>query len=293
MRLDHWYRGPRPDISIELFPPKTPEGVETLFQRVAELQRLGPAFFSMTYGAAGSTRDQTLDLCRRLTTQAQVEVMCHLTVVGQSKAQTRENLAQLKAMGIENLLALRGDPPAGDPTFTPHPDGFQTSLELIQEAHRDPWFAIAVSGFPEVHQEAKGRAADIAYLTQKVEAGACVVITQLFFDNAYFFEFVGHVRKAGITVPVVPGILPILSVPQIRRMASLCGATIPPAVAAALARHEGDEEGATQYGIQLATQQCDGLLKAGVPGLHFYALNRTRSVAAVLTNLGFPRPGSG
>lgn len=286
MRLDQLYRGPAPDISIELFPPKTPDGVTRLFETVAALARLKPAFFSMTYGAAGSTRDQTLTLCERLKREAGVEVMCHLTVVGQSKQQVRDNLAALKRMGISNVLALRGDPPAGDPTFAPHPDGFQTSLELIQEARRDPWFAIAVSGFPEVHQEAKDRAADIAYLKRKVEAGACVVITQLFFDNAYFFEFVDAVWKAGITVPVIPGILPILSVPQIRRMAQLCGATIPPAVAAELARHEQDEAGATQYGIELATRQCEGLLKAGVPGLHFYALNRTRSVAAVLTNLG-------
>lgn len=289
MRLDQLYQGSSPDISIELFPPKTPEGVETLFQTVESLKRLTPAFFSMTYGAAGSTRDTTLALCDRLKNQAKVETTCHLTVVGQSKQEVRENLAQLKRMGVYNVLALRGDPPAGDPTFTPHPDGFHTSVELVHEARRDPWFAVAVSGFPEVHQEARDRAADIAYLTAKVDAGACVILTQLFFDNAYFFEFLEHVRRAGIRVPVVPGILPILSVAQVRRFTALCGATIPPPVARELAKYEQDDEGAVRYGIELATRQCEGLLKAGVPGLHFYALNRTRSVEAVLQNLCLAR----
>ena len=285
MRLDQLYRGPRPDISIELFPPKTPEGVEALFQTIEALKRLQPAFFSMTYGAAGSTRDLTLDLCDRMKNRAKVETTCHLTVIGQSRAEVRENLRRLKAMGIPNVLALRGDPPAGAPTFHPHPDGFHTSVELIREAHRDPWFAIAVSGFPEVHQEARDRAADIAYLKEKIDAGGCVVLTQLFFDNAYFFEFLEQVRGAGITVPVVPGILPMLSVAQVRRFTALCGSTIPPAVARELTTYEADDEGAVQYGIELATRQCEGLLKAGVPGLHFYALNRTRSVEAVLRNL--------
>ena len=219
MRLDELYRGPRPDISIELFPPKTPEAVEKLFETVESLKRFEPAFFSMTYGAAGGTRELTLELCDRLRHQARVETTCHLTVVGQSQTQVRDNLRRLKAMRISNILALRGDPPSGDPTFTPHPDGFQTSVELIQEAHKDLWFAIAVSGFPEVHQEAKDRASDIAYLTRKIEAGGSVILTQLFFENAYFFDFLEAVRKAGITVPVVPGILPILSVAQVRRFA--------------------------------------------------------------------------
>ena len=289
MRLDQLYRGQAPDLSIELFPPKAPEATESLFATVERLKRLKPAFFSMTYGAAGSTRGRTLALCDRLKNRAGVETMCHLTVIGQSKEEVRENLRQLKGMGIYNMIALRGDPPAGDPTFRPHPDGFQTSVELIEEAHKDPWFAIAVSGFPEVHQEAKTRAADIAYLKRKVDAGGCVVLTQLFFDNAYFFEFLEHVRKAGITVPVVPGILPILSVTQARRFTQLCGSTIPPAVARELAKYESDDEGAMQYGIELATRMCAELLKAGAPGLHVYALNRARSVEAICHSLGLPR----
>ena len=285
MRLSELYQSGKPDISIELFPPKTPEGVEKLFETVDQLKALKPAFFSMTYGAAGSTRTLTLDLCDRLKNKAHVEATCHLNIIGQSKEETRGNLKRLKELGIYNLLALRGDPPRDQPHFQPHPDGFHSSVELIAEARKDPWFSIAVTGFPEVHPEAKDRASDMAYLKKKIEAGGCVAITQLFLDNAYFFEFMEHVRKAGITVPVVPGILPILSVSQVRRFAALCGSTIPPAVEKELAKYEKDEEGATRYGIELATRLCEGLLKAKVPGLHFYALNRARSTEAILSNL--------
>ncbi len=282
MRLNELYRSGRPEISIEFFPPKTPEGVEKIFETVERLKKLKPVFFSMTYGAAGSTRDLTLELCDRLKNRSQVETMCHLNIIGQSKEQTRQNLKRLKGMGVYNLLALRGDPPRDQPDFKPHPDGFHSSVELIEEAHKDPFFSIAVTGFPEVHPEAKDRASDIAYLKKKIEAGGCVVITQLFFDAAYFLEFLKEVRKVGITVPVIPGILPILSVPQVRRFASLSGATIPPRVDEELAKYEADEEGATRYGIELSIRMCRELLQAGVPGLHFYALNRSRSVEAIL-----------
>jgi len=285
MRLNQLYQSGKPEISIELFPPKTPEGVEKLFETVERLKRLQPVYFSMTYGAGGSTRNLTVELCDRLKTQAKVETTCHLNIIGQSKAETRENLRRIKAAGIYNLLALRGDPPRDRPDFKPHPDGFHSSVELIEEARKDPWFSIAVTGFPEVHPEAKDRAADLAYLKRKVEAGGCVIITQFFLDNAYFFEFLGLVKKAGIAAPVVPGILPILSASQLRRFAALCGSTIPLAVESALAKYEGDDEGATQYGIELATRLCRELIKSGVPGLHFYALNRSRSTENILSNL--------
>lgn len=285
MRLEQLYRSGRPELSIELFPPKTPEGVETLFQTVEQLKRLNPVYFSMTFGAGGSTRNLTVELCDRLKNKAGVETMCHLNLIGQSKTETRENLRQIKAAGIYNLLALRGDPPRDQPDFKPHPDGFTSSVELIQEARKDPWFSIAVTGFPEVHPEAKDRAADMAYLKRKVDAGGCVIITQFFLDNAYFFEFLELVKKAGITAPVIPGILPILSAAQVRRFAKLCGSTLPAAVEQELSRVETDDAGAVQYGIELATRQCEELLKSGVPGLHFYALNRARSTETILSNL--------
>lgn len=286
MRLDELYRSSRIDFSVEFFPPKTPEGVERLFAETVErLKVYKPAFFSMTYGAAGSTRDLTLDLVDRLKNRSRVEVMCHLNIIGQSKEETRENLRRLKGMGIYNLLALRGDPPRDQPNFKPHPEGLSTSVELIEEAHKDPRFSIAVTGFPEVHPEALDRASDIAYLKRKIDSGGCVVITQLFFDNAFFFEFLEHVRKAGIHVPVIPGILPILSVPQVRRFASLAAAKIPPRIDQELSKYNQDDEGATRFGIELSTRMCEELLKGGVPGLHFYSLNRPRSVEEILKNL--------
>jgi len=286
MRLTELYRSGKPEISIEFFPPKTPEGVQKLLnETVPQLARLNPVFFSMTYGAGGSTRDLTFELCDKLKNEKDFETTCHLNIIGQSKEETRENLRKIKAAGIYNLLALRGDPPRDQLDFKPHPDGFHSSVELIEETHKDPWFSIAVTGFPEVHPEAKDRAADMAYLKRKLKAGGSVVITQLFLDNAYFFEFMEEVKKAGITAPVIPGILPILSVSQIRRFAKLCGSTIPPAVEKELSKVENDDEAASMYGIELATQLCEGLLKFGVPGLHFYALNRTRSTLAILHNL--------
>lgn len=285
MRLDQLYKTAKPEISVEFFPPKTPEGVEKLFQTVEELKKLNPVFFSMTFGAGGSTRNLTIELCDRLKNRAKVETMCHLNIVGQSRQETKENLQKIKAAGVYNLLALRGDPPRDQPDFKPHPDGFHSSVELIEEARRDPWFSIAVTGFPEVHPEAKDRAQDMAYLKRKLDAGGCVVITQFFLDNAYFFEFMQLVKKAGITAPIVPGILPILSGSQVRKFAALCGSTIPPDVEKALAKYEQDDEACVSYGIELATRLCEGLLKSGVPGLHFYALNRARSTQTILSNL--------
>lgn len=288
MRLDRLYQSKqKPDISIELFPPKTPEGISKLFETVERLKAVHPAFFSVTFGAGGSTRDLTVDLCKRLKENSGVEVMCHLNIVGQSRDETASNLRKIKAAGITNLLALRGDPPQDQPNFKPHPDGFDSSYQLVEEAKKDPWFSIGVSGFPEIHPDAKGnRRNDIAYLKKKVDAGACVIFTQLFLDNRFFFEFLEFVRKAGISVPVIPGILPILSAAQIRRFTALCGSSIPPEVAKNLEKYEGDDAGAAEYGVELASAQCAELLKAGVPGLHFYALNRDASVRKILSNLG-------
>jgi len=286
MRLEALYKSGKPEISVELFPPKTPDGEEKLFATVEELKALRPVYFSMTYGAGGSTRNLTIELCNRLKNQSQVETTCHLNIIGQSKQETRENLAKIKAVGVYNLLALRGDPPKDQPDFKPHPDGFRASVELIREARKDPWFSIAVTGFPETHPEAKDRAADIAYLKQKVEAGGCVVITQFFLDNAFFFEFLDLAKKAGVTVPIIPGVLPILSASQLRRFAGLCGASIPEEVQKELTRLDQDDAATAEYGIELATRMCRDLLKSGVPGLHFYALNRARSTKQILSNLG-------
>lgn len=285
MRLSELYRSKKADISFELFPPKTEKGTEEMFREVERLKALHPAFFSMTYGAAGTTRDLTLALVDRLKNQVGVETMCHLTVVGQSKEETRNTLRFLKEKGIYNIIALRGDPPSGVSDFKPHPGGFRYSVELIEEAKKTNYFSIAVAGFPETHPDSQSRTSDIEYLKRKVDAGADVIITQLFFDNRFFYEYADHVQKAGITVPVVPGILPILSVQQVRRFTALCKATIPPAMEAELSKCEDDPERALKYGIELAAKQCEDLLKNKVPGLHFYCLNKSRSVEAILSNL--------
>ncbi|MBI4527624.1 MAG: methylenetetrahydrofolate reductase [NAD(P)H] [Deltaproteobacteria bacterium] len=285
MRLRDLYARPGLKVSFEFFPPKTEKGEETLFSEVEFLKALKPAFCSVTYGAAGSTRDKTVELVDRLHRDCGLEVMCHLTVVGQSKDEVRGVLLRLKQKGIENIIALGGDPPQGIVDWTPHPDGFHHSVELVREAVSYEWFSIAVAGFPEVHPRALSREHDLNYLKEKVDAGADVVITQLFFDNEDFYRYVKDLRDLGVRVPIVPGILPVLSVPQVRRFASLCGAKIPPRLESLLAKVENDEEGAVQVGIDYATEQCKELLQYGVPGIHFYCLNKRHSVKAILENL--------
>jgi len=286
VKLRDLYAQPGLTLSFEFFPPKTEKGDENLFKEIAVLKSLNPSFCSLTYGAGGSTREKTVDLVDRIHRECGIEVMCHLTVVGQSKDEVRSVLAKLKERGIENMIALGGDPPQGAADWTPHPDGFHHSVELVREAVAHQWFSIAVAGFPEVHPRAESREADLRYLKEKVDAGADVVITQLFFDNEDYYRYVEDVRRLGVPVPIVPGILPILSVPQVRRFTALCGSKIPPRLDTLLARVQNDDEGALQLGIDYATEQCEGLLRFGVSGIHFYSLNKSRSVKAIFQNLG-------
>jgi methylenetetrahydrofolate reductase (NADPH) len=227
-----------------------------------------------------------VELVDRIHRQFSLEVMCHLTVVGQSKEEARAILDKLEQRGIENLLALGGDPPQGATEWKPHPDGFHHAIELVREARGRGAFAVAVAGFPEVHPRALSRALDLRYLKEKVDAGASAIITQLFFDNEDYYRFVEDARKAGIAVPIVPGVLPILSAPQVRRFVSLCGSKIPAKLETQLSRVEEDEDGALQMGIDYASRQCEELMRFKVPGFHFYSLNKARSVTAICENLG-------
>jgi len=285
VKLRDIYAQPGLTVSVEFFPPKTPKGDATLFGEVEILKALQPAFCSVTYGAGGSTRDKTVDLVTRLHRDVGLEVMCHLTVVSQSKDEVRSVLETLKANGIENIIALRGDPPGGGDDWTPHPDGFLYSRELVEEAGAHNWFSIAVAGFPEVHPRAASRDADLRYLKEKVDAGADVVITQLFFDNDDYYRYVEDVRRLGVKVPIVPGVLPIQSTAQTRRFTALCASRIPPPLETSLATVENDDAAAVELGIEYATRQCEGLLRFGVPGFHFYSLNKSRSVMAISKNL--------
>jgi len=272
-------------LSVEFFPPKTDKGEENLFNEIEIIKRLHPGFCSVTYGAGGSTREKTVDLVDTIHSGCGLEVMCHLTVIGQSKAEARGILQKLKAKGIENLLALGGDPPQGMTDWRPHPEGFHYAIELVREANMLGGFSIAVAGFPEVHPRAVSRESDLRFLKEKVEAGAAAIITQLFFDNDYFFRFADDLNKLGVTVPIVPGILPILSASQVRRFTSLCGSKIPTALEQQLVTVEADDDAAVELGIEYATRQCEGLINYGVRGLHFYSLNKSYSVQAICKNL--------
>jgi methylenetetrahydrofolate reductase (NADPH) len=285
VKLADLYARPELTLSVEFFPPKTDKGEENLFSEIETIKRLNPAFCSVTYGAGGSTREKTIELVHRIHRTFGLEVMCHLTVVGQSKDEARAVLRELKEKGIENIIALGGDPPQGTVDWQPHPNGFHHAAELVREAVIFSGFSIAVAGFPEVHPRAESRASDLRYLKEKVDAGAVAIITQLFFDNDDYYRYVEDVRRLGIDVPIVPGVLPILSVPQVRRFTSLCCAKIPASLERELVKVENDDKAAIQLGIDYATRQCEGLIKFGVPGLHFYSLNKSYSVRAVCQNL--------
>jgi methylenetetrahydrofolate reductase (NADPH) len=283
----------RPTISFEFFPPKTPEAEEALFARaMPRLRALGPDFVSVTYGAGGSTRDKTLRIVARAKRELGLEAMAHLTCVGASRAMLREVLEEARALGIENILALRGDPPAGESNFRPAEDGLSYAHELVALVRSYGCFSIGVAGFPEGHLNCGGdKHRDWAYLRAKVEAGAEFVLTQLFYDNCDYFEFADYLRgRLGVEVPLVPGVLPILSTAQIKRFTALCGARLPAALLARLDTLGDDDEAVTQLGIEVATEQCRELLAGGAPGLHFYTLNRSRSTTAILENLGLAAP---
>jgi methylenetetrahydrofolate reductase (NADH) len=289
VKLREIYAQPGKTFSVEFYPPKDDAGVERLFAEVQELKKLNPAFCSVTYGAGGSTQDTTLQIVRRLRHEAKLEVMCHLTVVNQPKSQVHGVLEYLREIEVENLIALAGDPPQGSDEldWTPHPDGYHHSRELVEDAlatQRD-WFSIAVAGFPEVHPRAVDRESDLRYLKEKVDAGADVIITQLFYDNEDFFRYVEDVRALGVDVPIVPGMMLIQSSAQCRRIASMCKSKIPRHLEQMLEKVDGDPEAALQLGIEYTTEQCQGLLDYGVPGFHFYSLNKARQISAIFDNL--------
>ena len=286
MKLADLYARSGLTLSVEFFPPKTEKGEENLFSEIEIIKRLNPGFCSVTYGAGGSTREKTVGLVDAIHRDCGLEVMCHLTVVGQSKTEARAVLNRLKEKHIENVLALGGDPPQGMADWQPHPDGFQHAIELVREAIDLGCFSVAVAGFPECHPRATSRESDLMFLKEKVDAGAAVIITQLFFDNDDYFRFVDDLRKLHVTVPIVPGVLPILSAPQVRRFTALCCSKIPEKLERELVKVETDDNAAVEMGIEYASRQCEELIKFGVAGMHFYSLNKSYSVQAICKNLG-------
>jgi len=278
----------RPVISFEFFPTKTEEGERVLLEKtIPTLMQLKPDFCSVTFGAGGSTRDKTLMIVDRIQRQHGLTAMAHLTCVNATKEEIRGYLTEARARGIKNILALRGDPPGGEGEFKMTEGGFEFSYQLVEFIRQAGGFSIGVAGFPEGHVACKeGKYVDWHRLKNKIDHGADFLITQLFFDNRDYLEFRDHLTKLGVTVPLVPGIISILSTAQIKRFVALCGAGLPKTLVTELEKRGDDDEAVTQFGIDYATRQCQELLRQGVPGIHFYTLNKARSTTAILKNLG-------
>jgi methylenetetrahydrofolate reductase (NADPH) len=277
----------RPVISFEFFPTKTPEGERALLDKtIPALGQLNPDFCSVTYGAGGSTREKTLTIVDRIQREQGLTAMAHVTCVNATRDDTAGVLEQARALGIANILALRGDPPGGVGHFQKTEGGFEYSYELVRFIKDMGGFSIGVAGFPEGHiAQSEGKYADWQHLKHKVDQGADFVITQLFFDNRDYFEFREYLSALGVNVPVVPGIMPILKAAQIKRMVSLCGADLPAAFLKELDQRGDNDDAVAQFGIEYATRQCEELLREGAPGLHFYTLNKSRSTTEIVGNL--------
>ena len=287
MRISDLLARRRPVFSFEFFPPKSDEAAAQLEKTIADLHPLEPDFVSVTYGAGGSTREKTLDIVTRIKRDTGIEAMAHLTCVGSTKDELKSVLDRLQEAGVENVLALRGDPPKGQTTFVPTEGGFRYASELaafIRDRFDDS-LCIGGAGYPEKHIECGNPAVDLANLKRKVDSGASFIVTQLFFDNRRYFEFVDNARANGITVPIIPGIMPITNAAQVERFTIACGASLPYRLAAELDRRRDNPQAVLQLGIAHATAQCIDLLQSGAPGVHFYTLNRSTATMQVLTTL--------
>jgi methylenetetrahydrofolate reductase (NADPH) len=290
VRIDQILHERRPVFSFEFFPPKTDEGQAMLESTLAVLKEDRPDYVSVTYGAGGSTRERTVEITKWIKQDLGIEAMAHLSCVGEPTARLVEILEEIEASGIDNVLALRGDPPRGETEWRPHPGGLRHSVELIELIRERFDFCVGAACFPEVHPEAKDFSQDLAYAKRKVDAGASFLITQLFFDNELYFEFVDQARTAGIEVPLIPGIMPITNLKQIKTITGLCGATIPAELDRELNGRAGDPEAVAELGVAYATLQCSDLLARGAPGIHFYTLNRSPATRAILAALRAAHP---
>ena len=290
MRISELLDGHRPVFSFEFFPPKTDEGQRTLEGTLAILKDDSPDYVSVTYGAGGTTRNRTVDITKHIKQDLGVEAMAHLSCVGEPAERLREILHDLEHDGIENVLALRGDPPRGETEWRPHPGGLSYSIELIRLIREHFDFCVGAACFPETHPDAPDRAADLGYAKAKADAGASFLITQLFFDNGAYFDYVEEARAAGIEVPIIPGIMPITNYGQIKRFTEMCGATIPDELAEQLDGRADDPDAVAELGVAYATLQCSHLLAQGAPGIHFYTLNRSTATRAILAALRAAHP---
>jgi methylenetetrahydrofolate reductase (NADPH) len=283
-------RGDDPVFSFEFFPPKTPEGERNLYNALSELKPLEPAYVSVTYGAGGSTRDKTLEIVQRIKEEFDLEAMAHFTCVEQTVEEIESTLQRMRNAGLDNVLALRGDPPAGETEWTKTEGGLEFSHELVRLIRSNHEFSVGAACFPETHIHATSPEDDLRYLKEKVDAGVDFLITQMFFHNDLYFDFVERARAIGIDVPIIPGIWPITNVAQIKKVTELCAATIRPDLLAALEARADEPEAALDFGVAYATLQCAELLREGAPGIHFYTLNRSPATRAILGALKLQRP---
>jgi methylenetetrahydrofolate reductase (NADPH) len=290
MRISELLEHRRPVFSFEFFPPKTDEGRQTLEGTLEVLKDDRPDYVSVTYGAGGATRNSTVEITKSIKQDLGIEAMAHLSCVGEPTNRLVEILGDIDSAGIDNVLALRGDPPRGETEWRPHPGGLSYSVELIRLIGERFDFCVGAACFPEVHPDAANRESDLGYARAKVEAGASFLITQLFFDNELYFDFVEDARRAGIDVPIIPGIMPITNYGQIKRFTEMCGASIPDELTTQLDGRADDPDAVAELGVAYATLQCSDLLARGAPGIHFYTLNRSTATRAILAALRAAHP---
>ena len=285
MRFSEIYTGNSPSISFELFPPNTDKGIKELEERLPKLISLCPSIITVTYGAMGSTREKTLEIASMIKNQYGVDTAHHLTCVGSSNSEIEKILNDIHDNGIENIVALSGDPPRGQASFVKPENGYGLANELVSHIVNHGGFDIAVAGYPEKHIEAMDLQSDLTNLQNKVLNGANLIITQLYYDNEDFYRFVDLCRSLDINVPIVPGLMPILNTDQIKRITSMCGASIPVQLLKKLEDASGDQSKVYEIGIEHTANQAIDLLQHGVPGIHFYVLNRYFHIAEIMDRI--------
>lgn len=285
MTVPELFGGREPVFSFEFFLPKAPEDLAGFMTGVRELKSLNPSFVTLTYGAGGSGREKTIETAGRIQSELGIKTASHLTCIAHTKAEIAAILTRLRALDITTIVALRGDPPKGVEVPPPGKRDFGYARDLVAYIRERGGFQLAVAGYPEGHPESPSREADLARLKEKVDAGGDWIVTQLFFDNRDYFDFVRRCRQADIDVPIVPGIMPVTGYAQLKRFTAMCGAKLPPSLVALLEPIQDQPEAVIRCGIEYATRQCRELLSGGAPGIHFYTLNRTRSTSEILGNL--------
>jgi methylenetetrahydrofolate reductase (NADPH) len=285
MKICEKLKSSSPVFSFEFFPPKDEAGFQSLFETIGKLKPANPAFVSVTYGAGGSTRSKTVDLVGKIKNDIALESMAHLTCVGHQKDEIVSVLENLQKLRIENVLALRGDPPVGEKKFIKTEGGFGYGNELVSFIKSKFSFCVGAACYPEGHIECPDLSLDMDNLKRKVDAGVDFLITQLFFDNRYYFDFINKARQEGINIPIIPGIMPVLNLKQSQRFTKMCGASLSDSLLAKFDGVHDDPDKVREIGVNHAINQCKSLLRSGAPGIHFYTLNRSKATLAILENL--------